>query len=151
AAGVDTTLAQFHEGEHGRLGPYERDPLSPDAARAALRRLLELREQGLREPLPFGPYSGWEFFRVEGWRQRVKEASKRWHGSPRSYAEGDAVATRLAMRGMDPFADDAHLLRFANVTMKIFSAVQTGEDHPGIDPEVLKGLASAPADEEDAA
>ncbi len=149
AAGVDTTLAQFHEDERG-LGPHERMPLSPDAARAALRRLLELREQGLREPLPFGPYSGWEFFIASDYARGVKAAAAKWRGSARSYAEGEGDALRLALRGRDPFADEATLLRFADVTMAVFSAVRSGTVYTGVDATTLKGLASAD-DAEDAA
>src|SRR5690606_35105285 len=59
ASGVDLRLAEFHDAAsdgdvpHGSPGP------SPQAARAALHRLLEQRAIGLRDPLPDARYSVW--------------------------------------------------------------------------------------------
>ncbi|KAF1686875.1 exodeoxyribonuclease V subunit gamma [Pseudoxanthomonas broegbernensis] len=150
AAGIELPLAGFHEGEGRRLGPHLRPPLAPEAARAALRRLLELRAQGLREPLPFAPYSAWELFSAPDPVRGVKAAATRWHGNGQNgFAEGRQAALRLALRGLDPFADPALLLRFADLAMSVFAAVQDGEVHAGVDPGALAGLAAA-FDAEDA-
>ena len=151
AAGADVTLAQFHEGERG-LGPHVRELLAPEAARSALRRLVDLRAQGLREPLPFGPYSGWEFFIAADYARGVKAAADRWRGVGRRFAEGAGEASRLALRGRDPFADEAGLVRFADTAMVVFSAVVAGATYAGIDAAALQGLAiPADGDAEDAA
>jgi exodeoxyribonuclease V gamma subunit len=147
AAGLALPLVQFHEG--GRkpasghpFGPHVRPPLAPDQARTALRHLLWLREQGLREPLPFAPYSGWEFFAAApDMEAGLKEAAKKWCGSERSWSEGSGDALRLALRGCDPFTDDATRLRFADLSMSIYLAVTQGEVYAGTDPDALRALA----------
>ena len=149
AAGRDWPLVQFHDRGESGPGPHRRDPLEPAAAQRALRRLLELRAQGLREPLPFGPYSGWAFFDADDAARGVKAAAAKWRGGG-GFAEGEGEAIRLALRGRDPFADDAQLRRFADIAMTVFAAVQSGEVHAGMEAGALDGLASA-FDEEDAA
>ena len=147
ASGLALPLVQFHEG--GRkpvsghpFGPHVRPPLPPDQARTVLRHLLWLREQGLREPLPFAPYSGWEFFAAApDMEAGLKEAAKKWYGSERSWSEGNGDALRLALRGCDPFTDDATRLRFADLSMSIYLAVTQGEVYAGTDPDALRALA----------
>lgn len=150
AAGQDVTLVQFHDGDDG-VGAYARDPLPPEAAREVLRRLVALRARGMREPLPFGPYSGWAFFNAAGDYDRgVQEAAKKWRGGSRGgFAEGDGDAFRLALRGRDPFVDDATLLQFADTSMTIFRAVCNGIVHVGLDAGALAGLARANDDAQD--
>ena len=154
AAGSGASLVQFHHVKTAGVGPHVRAALAPDQARAVLARLLELRGQGLREPLPFGPYSSWEYYRCAtgpgGTQEKgAKAAAKKWHGGGRGFAEGDAPAIQVALRGRDPFADDAALLRFADVAMVVFSAVEEGEVYSGVDIEALRGLAAAIGDAED--
>jgi len=151
AAGLDLPMVEFHELDQRGLGPHPRPELTPQAARAALRGLLQLRAQGLREPLPFAPYSSWELFQNgESFARAVKLAAAKWRGNGRGFAEGDDVALRLALRGRDPFADEGGLLQFADVAMSVYAALQSGQVYAGIDPQALQGLASA-ADAEDAA
>ena len=150
AASLARPLVQFHDGGDAGPGPHLRPPLDPETARTALRRLLALRAQGLRQPLPFGPYSGWEFFRADDYARGVKAAAGKWRGNGRGFAEGEGDAVRLALRGMDPFADEAALLHFADAAIAIFAAVQSGDAYAGVDRDALRGFAIA-RDDEDAA
>jgi len=132
AAGLALPLVRFHEAETG-VGPFVRDPIDPAQARAALRALLALRAQGLQAPLPFGPYSGWEFFNADDTDKAIKAAATRWRGTERSWGEGTGEAYRLALRGRDPFADAALLRQFADTSFAIFCAVERGVVHAGFD------------------
>src|SRR5690606_8096488 len=73
AAGHDVPLHEFHEDAHGKLGPHYRGALDPAQAKDALRVLLELRASGLRQPLAFGPRSGWKYYNAKPGR-RVEAA-----------------------------------------------------------------------------
>jgi Exonuclease V gamma subunit len=146
-------LVQFHKDKDAETlhGPHRRAPLPPEQARDALRRLLQLRAVGLREPLPFAPYSGWELYRNSAdFERAVKLAHGRWNGNGQGFAEGADPALQLALRGRDPFTDEATLLRFADAAMAVFVAVCEGQVYAGVDPEALAGLALAD-DAEDAA
>ncbi len=153
AAGLGVELVQFHKDKDAEAthGPHRRAPLPPEQARDALRRLLQLRAVGLREPLPFAPYSGWELYRNSAdFERAVKLAHGRWNGNGQGFAEGADPAMQLALRGRDPFTDEATLLRFADAAMAVFVAVCEGQVYAGVDPEALAGLALAD-DAEDAA
>ncbi|MFD0739734.1 exodeoxyribonuclease V subunit gamma [Lysobacter koreensis] len=107
ALGEPHALLQF-AGSTGDPGPHRREPISREAARAALRALLTLRRHGLREPLPFGPRAGWLWYDAhaqgkDGWGK----AEQQWHGSDRSWGEASTASARLALRGRDPFGDTA--------------------------------------------
>ncbi|MET0320247.1 MAG: hypothetical protein ABW069_05955, partial [Duganella sp.] len=132
AAGLDLPLVRFHEGEDS-VGPFERAPLDQAQARAVLQHLLALRAQGLQAPLPFGPYSGWEYFSADDPDKAVKAATSRWRGSERAWGESRGDAYRLALRGRDPFTDAALLRQFADTSFAIFSAVEQGVIHAGFD------------------
>ncbi|MDH7454397.1 exodeoxyribonuclease V subunit gamma [Luteimonas composti] len=144
AAGLDLPMAEFHQGDDDRLGPHARPVLSPEDAQRALRQLLQLRARGLREPLPFAPYSSWELFlHGDTFDRAVRLAAEKWRGNGRGFAEAEAPALRLALRGRDPFADDEALLRFADVALTVFSALQLGKVYGGVDAGALAGLAAA--------
>jgi exodeoxyribonuclease V gamma subunit len=132
AAGLHLPLVRFYEAETG-VGPFVREPIDPAQARRALQRLLALRAEGLQAPLPFGPYSGWEFFSADNEDKAIKAAASLWRGSERSWGEGSGEAYQLALRGRDPFADAALLRQFANTSWAIFSAVEHGVIHAGFD------------------
>ena len=127
AAGLELPLFEFHEGEAG-VAAYPRPAIERNQAIAALRHLLALRAGGLRQPLPFAPYSGWAFFNAEDLRRGVLAARQKWHGDGRAgaWAEGHGEALRLALRGRDPFADLQALRAFAATSRAIFSAVTAG-------------------------
>lgn len=144
AAGLGMPLVQFHDAGDAGVGPHVRAPLEAGQAREALRHLLALRRDGLREPLPFAPYSGWELFRAAPDLEKgLKAAAAKWHGSERSWAEGDSEALRLALRGRDLFADPATRLRFVDLTMAVYLAVTEGVVHAGTDADALHALARA--------
>src|SRR5690606_16222508 len=92
------------------------------------------------------PYSAWKYFHAATTADEaraVKAARTQWHGgSHGGFAEGQGDALRVALRGCDPFADDAMLLRFADLAMSVFLALRTGQAYAGVDPEALKGLAA---------
>lgn len=126
AAGSGLPLAGFHEDGDAGIGPHLRAALDPAQAQAALRGLLALRTRGLAEPLPFGPYSGWEFYRAPNAERALAAAEARWHGGERQWGEGSGPALRLALRGHDPFADAARSERFGNIALEVFGAVMEG-------------------------
>ncbi|WP_340647779.1 exodeoxyribonuclease V subunit gamma [Pseudoxanthomonas winnipegensis] len=136
AAGLALPLVRFFDPGSRDLpgmGPFVRAPLGPDQARAALQRLLEVRARGLQAPLPFGPYSGWDYFNAEDADKALKAAAARWRGSERSWGEGNGEAYQLALRGRDPFTDPALLRDFAQTSFDIFGAVEHGTLHAGFD------------------
>ncbi|MDH5830796.1 exodeoxyribonuclease V subunit gamma [Luteimonas sp. M1R5S18] len=143
AAGQSTPLVEFHDGGELGVGPHVRAPLDPAQARDVLRRLIGLRAQGLRRPLPFAPYSGWELFRAPTFERGLQLAAQRWHGSERSWGEGTGEALRLALRGRDPFGDEATQVAFVDLAMGIYSAVVSGAVYAGTDLAALRDIAAA--------
>lgn len=125
ASGDALPLVQFHdEGEQG-VGPHVLPALPVPQAIAALRALLQLRHRGLQAPLPFGPYTGWAVYTASEEKQRT-EGAKRWHGSERSWGESHGEALQLALRGVDPFADDRAYAELLQITQTVFGAVCEG-------------------------
>ncbi|TKS53242.1 exodeoxyribonuclease V subunit gamma [Luteimonas yindakuii] len=149
AAGQSAPLVEFHDGGELGVGPHQRAPLDPAQARDVLHTLTALRSAGLRRPLPFAPYSGWELYRAGNLERGLDLAAKRWHGSDRSWGEGTGEALRLALRGRDPFTDDATQVAFVDLAMAIYSAVVAGEVYGGTDLAALRDIA-AKLDLEDA-
>jgi exodeoxyribonuclease V gamma subunit len=148
AAGIDAPFLEFHDAD-GDIGPHPREAIPREAAVDALRALLALRGEGLRRPLPFAPYSAWELFeRRDDPARGLREAAKKWRGSGNgSWAEGEGETLRLALRGRDPFVDDAAKREFARVAGIVFGAVARGV------PEAIDvdGIALPEDDAEDAA
>ena len=131
AAGHDLPFDDFHETPDAGVGPFRRDPLGRDDAIAAVHTLLALRRDGLRQPLPFAPYSGWELFAADSAARGVAKAADKWRGrGDGGWAEGADDALRLALRGRDPFDDDAALREFARISGLVFGAVQRGQPQP---------------------
>lgn len=126
AAGAGLPFVEFHEDKVAGLGPHVRADLPRDAAIEALRRLLALRAEGLRRPLPFAPYSAWALFDAPDPEKGARAAAARWRGSARTWGEGSGEALRLALRGRDPFADAASLQAFADTAYAIYGAVVHG-------------------------
>ena len=141
AAGLALPLVEFHETKDGP-GPHVRAPLEPDKARALLEDLVALRTTGLRRPLPFAPYSGWELFCADDLERGLAKAAQRWQGSERSWGEGSGEALRLALRGRDPFRDEATQIAFVDLTMRIFDAVVLGLSYGGTDHDALRAIAA---------
>jgi len=126
AAGIDLPFYEFHEVERNGIGPHAREAIPRSQALEALRGLLALRREGLQRPLPFAPYSAWEFFAADGGERGLRNAARRWRGGERGWAEGEGDAIRLALRGRDPFADAADADAFARVAGIVFGAVVHG-------------------------
>ncbi len=102
------------------------------------------RAIGLREPLPYAPYSAWAYFSCDkDEASAVAAARAQWHGGGNGgYAEGQGEAIGQVLRGRDPFADDALLLRFADLAMTVFLALRAGQVYQGVDADALAGLAA---------
>lgn len=137
ALGRASTLFQFYETGSGP-GPLLRAPVQVDAARDALRALLRLRTQGLREPLPFAPRAGWMLYDGEsrlaaGEKPRAnsktpwERAHDQWQAE-RGFSEGDTGSARLALRGRDPFQDSELEEEFRAIARIVFDAVILGRD-----------------------
>jgi exodeoxyribonuclease V gamma subunit len=120
-------LAQWEDGPEVRL----REPIPPAQARQALRALLALRREGLREPLPVQARSAWLWYsaprsdeagEIAAW----KAAREQWFGSERKWGEVNSAAVQLALRGCDPFLDDTDGARFRELATRLFDAVVFG-------------------------
>ena len=107
-----------------------------------LRMLVGLQDLGLRQPLPFAPYSGWEFFKAGDMQKGLEAAAKKWHGGQFSWGESTGETLRLALRGRDPFADEATQVAFVDLSMRIYSAVAKGELYAGTDLAALRAIAA---------
>ena len=154
AAGSALDLVQFHEvktDEGMRYGPFPLEPITPEQAQDALRALLQLRAGGLREPLPFAPYSGWEIHQgLDQYAKSVPRARARWHGNGQGFAECADPALGQVLRGCDPFTDPVLLQRFVEASHAIYAAVSGGRLADPVEPGLLEGLAGG-HDAEDAA
>ncbi len=136
ALGIDRPLVQFAQFATATtgldVGPQLRPALAPEPARAALRTLLALRADGLREPLPFLPRAGWRWYDAvangkDGW----PPAEQQWRGGARVWAEAGTPAAQLALRGRDPFNDAALGERFRAIATQVFDAVVHGRSDGG--------------------
>lgn len=131
AAGVESPFVEFHDVKDRGIGPHPREAVTQDAAIDALRTLLALRQEGLQRPLPFAPYSAWELFAADTPERGLREALGRWRGSGNGgWAEGAGDALQLALRGRDPFADEASLREFARIAGLVFGAVRDAAPAP---------------------
>ena len=106
-----------------------RAPLAPDRAQAILVSLFGLRDAALRTPLPFLTRAGWTYVQVlseKGDNAAMKAARDCWVGSEWQSDRAEATpATRVALRGRDPFLDgDAYAqARFALLSKALFDAL----------------------------
>jgi exodeoxyribonuclease V gamma subunit len=107
-----------------------------EQAMAVLQSLIGVREQALREPLPFLPKSAYTFYLASDPERGLRDASQQWCGDDRTAAES-GPATQMAMRGRDPFVDGdaAGLQRFKHLAVAVFDAVEHGRafDMTGLD------------------
>ncbi|GHC03942.1 exodeoxyribonuclease V subunit gamma [Thermomonas carbonis] len=126
AAGFDVPFVEVRDDVDAGIDAHVRAPLSQGEAIDALRSLMTLRRDGLQQPLPFAPCSGWELFSAEDSERGIRNAAARWRGGDRQWGEGDSDAIRLALRGRDPFADPAALRDFARITGIVFGSVTRG-------------------------
>lgn len=149
AAGFAAPMVQFHDGGELGVGPHVRRRLPAAEARAVLAQLMTLRAHGLRAPLVFAPYSGWALYSAPTLEKGLEAAAKTWRGSERSWSEGGGDALRLALRGRDPFSDEATRVAFVDQTMAIYLAVAAGQRYDGTDLDTLREIAAG-LDMEDA-
>ena len=126
AAESDLPLVEVMQDADGEIGAYPRRRIEAAQARNALQALLSLRADGLQQPLPFAPYSGWELFSADNRERGINKAAARWRGGHGSWGEGDSEALRLALRGRDPFADEVALQQFADAAYTVFGALRDG-------------------------
>ena len=128
ASGADCALVQFHDAGDGP-DMHERKRLPEAQARAALSGVLRLRERGLAQPIPWGPYTGWAFHDAPNEDRARDAACRRWRGDPAQgrWGEGQAFAVRLALRGRDPFDDAGLFARFVEANSAILKPVLQGE------------------------
>ena len=126
AAGRALPLVQFVDTD-GQVSAQSRPAPEPEDACRCLAQLLELRAAGLREPLPFAPYTGWTLYSSERPDKAHELAQARWYGSERSWGEANGDAYQLALRGRDPFASEEGFARFEQLTRQIYGAVCTGQ------------------------
>ncbi|WP_313460120.1 exodeoxyribonuclease V subunit gamma [Stenotrophomonas sp.] len=134
AAGDALPLVQFFDAGDDGLGPHVLPAPGQAQARAALSALLQLRERGLREPLPYGPYTGWAVFNAPA-AKRHAEGAKQWHGGDRSWGEGSGEAYQLALRGQSLFNDEARYADLLQISFTVFRAVRQAQVFSGFDTE----------------
>ncbi|MDR7132880.1 exodeoxyribonuclease V gamma subunit [Lysobacter niastensis] len=120
-------LAQWDEGPGVRLRPA----IPKAQARAALRELLALYREGMREPLPMQARSAWLWYDApradeSGEAAAWKAAREQWFGDDRRWGEVDQTAVQLALRGRDPFLDELDGARFRTLSTRLFEAVVHG-------------------------
>ena len=134
ALGDTRPLAQLALWDDGP-GVRERAALPVVQARAALRELIALYREGLREPLPIQARSAWRWYaaprtdevaELAAW----KLAREQWAGSDRTWGDANNAAVQLALRGRDPFAgefDDPDGVRFRELATRLFDALVQGQ------------------------
>ncbi|MGQ4582170.1 exodeoxyribonuclease V subunit gamma [Lysobacter sp. F60174L2] len=144
ASGQPHALVRFHDVGNGPE-VCERAPLDPAAARDALRALLQLRQQGLNEPLPWGPYTGWTYYNEDRPDAARRKARERWEGGHERWGERDGEAFRLTLRGRDLFDDAAVFQRFEEVNTRIFRALVEGRAFDGFADDTAAGRSEATA------
>ena len=132
AAGAALPLLQFHDAGDDGLGPHVLPALAPAQAQQVLRRLLQLRGEGLRAPLLYAPSTGWALYTAAE-AKRESEGRGKWHGSERSWAESSGAAYQLALRGRDPFASAASYQQLLHNSFVVFAAVREGRVFPGFE------------------
>ena len=115
------TFANFDAGD---IGPRLLTQHPRDAARAALRWLAGLMQDGLAKPMPFRPAAAWAW--LEAFAGDVAEAdeaaSKQW--ANRRGGEGTDEPTVLALRGAMPFVDASATLAFRTWAREVFAALR---------------------------
>ena len=97
-----------------------------------LRRLLQLRNEGLRVPLLYAPSTGWALYTALP-AKREAEGRARWYGSDRSWAESSGAGYQLALRGHDPFASADSYRQLLHNSFVVFTAVREGRIFAGFD------------------
>ena len=128
AAGARLPLLRFIDAEqNGNFGPHPLPALSAEQARAALNTLLRLREQGLRAPLRFALYAGWNIYN-DASDLSEENARKHWLGNEHGdWNERNDEALQLVFRGADPFASESAAREFIDNSRLIFGAVCEGK------------------------
>ena len=117
-----------------------RKPRAPARAAAALDALFAWHDAAVRAPLVFLPRSGWTYLRTRAEKDAdaaMKKASDTWMGGSRTEDRAEATpATRVALRGRDPFYDEdvQSQARFVDLTMAVFATL---EDAKPFDAELL--------------
>jgi exodeoxyribonuclease V gamma subunit len=132
AAGDALPLVQFHDGGDDGLGPHVLPALPSVQAREVLRRLLQLRGEGLRAPLLYGPSTGWTLYTTAE-AKRETEGWSQWHGGERRWSEASGAGYQLALRGRDPFATPESYRQLLHNSFVVFTAVREGRIFAGFD------------------
>jgi exodeoxyribonuclease V gamma subunit len=139
---LDLPLHEIHFDKKGGDVQHRcREPASHGAA-AALQALFDLRASALRAPLPFLPKSGYAFWAAlqdlgsiddAALAKAFGAAEKQWCSD--DFPEG-GPATRLALRGRDPFFDNDATARerFARIATAVFNTLEHGH---ALDAEAL--------------
>ncbi|HVQ33879.1 MAG TPA: exodeoxyribonuclease V subunit gamma [Lysobacter sp.] len=116
-----------------------RKPATPKRAAAALDALFAWQDAAVRTPQVFLPKSGHAFLQTLAKKDAdaaLRCARDTWMGSAHDGHAEATAATRVALRGRDPFYDDDKTaqLRFAQLAAALFTAL---EDASPLDPAVL--------------
>jgi exodeoxyribonuclease V gamma subunit len=120
------TFAEFDVGD---VGPHPVTARAPEAARGALRRLVDLMREGIEAPLAYRPAAAWMWYATWLKTQSVEAAdeaaAKEWTNRE-GFGEGSDAATVLALRGAMPFDDEQATIRFRALTRTLFDALLGG-------------------------
>jgi exodeoxyribonuclease V gamma subunit len=127
ALGDSRGVLTFGEFEPGDIGPRPLRAHAPEAARATLRWLVGIMQEGRAAPLPFRPSTAWtwlESFTKTGDVAHADDAAAGTWSNRGGGGEGNDACTALALRGATPFRDASATQRFRMLTVNIFTALR---------------------------
>ena len=130
AAKYPVPLITFDKDANQTITPRVVQPaLDPDVALHLFSALLRLLQLGIRRPLPFSAWSGWEYYSrySDQPKTALSAARSRWIGNENGWSEQNDPSTRRALQGFMPFIDPAATQLFQRLSHVIFDALTLGQ------------------------
>lgn len=126
AAGHRLPLIRFENRDDEGIAPYVDMPeINAEIAQEKISDVFSMYTYGLHHPLPFGIYSGWEYYRLhqENPEKALQAAQQRWSGNTFAWNESQTHWTQLALRDYMPFQNQQATDDFIEVSIRLFSAI----------------------------